>query len=133
MPATASPRDERAEERVDRLLVDQAEDLADAVGRQRAGIRREELVEHRLGVAHAAGGQAGDQVDRLGLGRSTVGLEDRPQLAGDLGHGQPPEVEALDAREDGRPDPAAVGRAEDEDDVVGRLLERLEEDVPALA
>ena len=54
------------------------------------------------------------------------------QLALDLGDGQAPEVEALDPRQDRRPDPRRVGRAEDEDDVVGRLLERLEEDVPAL-
>ena len=42
------------------------------------------------------------------------------------------EREALEARDDGRADLARVGRAEDEEDAVGRLLERLEEDVPAL-
>ena len=124
---------QRAQEGLDRFLLDQPEDLANVVRRQRAGIRAEQLVEHRLGVAHAPGGQAGDQVDRLGLGRSTVRRQDRPELAADLAHGQPPEVEALDARDDGRPDLGAVGRAEDEDDVVGRLLEGLEQDVPALA
>ena len=61
-----------------------------------------------------------------------VGLEDRRQLALDLGDGQRPEVEPLDARQDGRPDLRCVGRAEDERDVVGRLLERPEQDVPAL-
>ena len=42
------------------------------------------------------------------------------------------EREALESGDDGRADLAGVGRAEDEEDAVGRLLERLEEDVPAL-
>jgi hypothetical protein len=59
------------------------------VGGQRAGSRAEQLVEHRLGVAHPAGSQAGDQIYRLRFGRSTVSIEDRPQLAADLADRQP--------------------------------------------
>ena len=40
------------------------------------------------------------------------------------------EVEPLDAAEDGREHPVHVGRRENEDDVRGRFLERLEQGVP---
>ena len=56
----------------------------------------------------------------------------RRSLPLDLLDGQRPEGEALQARDDGGADVGRVGRAEDEQHVVGRLLERLEEDVPAL-
>ena len=54
------------------------------------------------------------------------------QLALDLGNGQPPEVETLKPRDDGGTDLATVRGAEDEGDVIGRFLECLQEDVPAL-
>ncbi len=101
------------------------------VRRQGVGARGEELIEHRLRVAHAAGGEPGHQPERLGLGCSPVRFEDHPQLALDLGDGETPEVVALHARQDSRPDLAGVGRAEDEHDVLRRLLERLEQHVPA--
>ena len=56
----------------------------------------------------------------------------RLQLALDLGHRQGAEGEALQTRDDGRADLAGVGGAEDEEHALGRLLERLEQDVPAL-
>ena len=46
---------------------------------------REQLVEHRLGVAHAAGGEAGDRGDSAaGSAVAAVGLEDPRELALDL-------------------------------------------------
>ena len=120
------------QEGFDRFFVYQAEDFPDPFGRQGSRVRRQELVEHRFGVAHAAGRQARNQVDCFGLGSATIGIEDHLQLAGNLGDGQAPEVEPLDARQDRRADAAAVRGAEDEDRVVGRLLESLEEHVPAL-
>ncbi len=125
--------DEGSEEPLHGLLVREAEQVAHARGRQPLAAAGEELVEHGFGVAHPAVRQARDKVDRVVVGLPPVGCEDRPELAADLRLGQPGEVESLEAREDGRPDPAGVGGAEDEDDVVGRLLERLEEDVPSLA
>ena len=89
------------------------------------------MVQHRFRVAHATGRLTGHQAERLGVGGASIGLEDHGQLALDLGHGQSPEVEALDARQDGRPDLRRIGRAEDEDNVVGRFLQGLEQDVPA--
>ena len=90
------------------------------------------MVQHRFRVAHATGRLTGHQAERFGVGGASIGLEDHGQLALDLGHGQSPEVEALDARQDGRPDLRRIGRAEDEDNVVRRFLQGLEQDVPAL-
>ncbi len=101
-----------------------------AIG-QRLVARGEQLVEHRLRVAHAARGQVRHEGDRGRLGRAALIGQDAVELARDLVHRQRPEREALQARQDGRPDLARVGRAEDEDDVVGRILQRPEEDVPA--
>ena len=126
-------RNEGRQEGFYRLLLDQPENISNPVGRERPGVGRKQLVEHRFGVPHATGRQTRDQVDRTGLRRSAVALENRAQLAADLGYGEPPKVETLDAREDGGSNAARIGRAEDEDRVVGRLFERLEEDVPALA
>ena len=124
--------DQGAQERFDRLRVDQPQDVAHAIGRQIARVGAEQLIEHRLRVPHAAGRETGDEIDCLRLGRPPVRLEDGAQLAADLRDREAPEIEALDTRNDGRPDLRAVGRAEDEDHVVGRLLERLEQDVPTL-
>ena len=62
----ARRRDEGVDEAVDRLGVGEAEQVADAGLVEPVGRRRQQLVEHRLGVAHAAGGEPGDEVDRLG-------------------------------------------------------------------
>ncbi len=124
--------DERPREAVDSRAVSKAEQLSDPVGSQRVGTRSEELVEDGLGVSHPAGGELGDEADGVGVGHELVRGEDRPELALDLGGRQPAEVEPLDARQDGRPDARGIGRAEDERDVRRRLLEGLEEEVPAL-
>ena len=67
-PGAASPLDEGVDEAVDGLGVGKAEQVADASAVEPLGADDEELVEHRLGVAHPAGGQAGDEADRLGVG-----------------------------------------------------------------
>ncbi len=119
------------EETLNRLCVDQAEQIADLGLRQQVVARGQDLVEDRFGVAHPAGGQASHQLDGARLGLPSVGRQDPFELAGDLLDAQPGEVEALDPGQDGRPDLARIGRAEDEHDMVGRFLEGLEQDVPA--
>ena len=56
----------------------------------------------------------------------------RVELALDLRDGQPPDVVALEARQDRRREERRLGRGEHEDDEVGRLLDRLEERVPGV-
>ncbi len=125
--------DEVVDEGLDDLRVGQAEQVADGRLVDPLGRGRQQLVEHRLGVAHPAGGQPGDEVDGGGIGVAAVGREDPVELALDLGDGQPPDVEALEARQDRRREAGRLGRGEHEDDEVGRLLERLEQRVPGVA
>ena len=96
------------------------------------GRGREQLVEHRLRVAHATGRESGDQVDGRRFDPPAVGREDPAEFALDLGDGQPSDVVALEARQDRRREPRRLGRGEHEDDEVGRLLERLEQRVPGV-
>ena len=95
-------REERAEEGFERLLVDQAEHLPHPVGRQARGVGRQELIQHGFGVAHAAGSQSGNKVDRVRVGRATLRFEDHSHLSGDLGDGQAAKIKPLKARQDGR-------------------------------
>ena len=125
--ATGKCRDEA----VDALHLGQAEQVAHRVGIDLLDAAGDDLVEHRLGVAHAAGGALRDQVDRVVGDGSAFRLRDAAQLAANLLLGEWPEREALQARDDGWSDARRIGRAEDEQDVGRRLLERLEEDVPA--
>ena len=125
--------DEVVDERDDDLRVGQSEEIAD--GQFLDAIRRggQQLVEHRLGVAHPAGGQSGDEVDRRRVGDAVVGGEDPAELAFDLGDRQAPDVEALETRQDGRRETRRLGRGEHEDHEVGRFLERLQQCVPGVA
>jgi hypothetical protein len=83
------------------LRVGESEQVTD--GRFLDDVRggREELVEHRLGVAHAARSQSGDEVDgsRIGLRPSAARI--RPSLPSISAHGQATDVEPLEARQDG--------------------------------
>ena len=131
-PGEHVAHDEGLDEGVDRGLVRQPQQVGDGLDRDRIVRADEDLVEHRLRVPHAAARSPRDERERVGLDASPLGLEDALELALDLGAREGPEREALEARHDGRADLARIGRAEDEQDAVGRLLERLEEDVPAL-
>ena len=75
---------QRRDQPLDRFRVGQAEQVAHAGLGDAAAGRREELVEHRLRVAHAAGSEAGDEVDRGRLGLDRLGREDPLELALDL-------------------------------------------------
>ncbi len=92
----------------------------------------EDLVEQRFRVAHAACGEPRDELEGIRVGDPPLRVEDARQLALDLVARQRSEREALEPRDHRGPDLAGVGGAEDEQDAVGRLLERLEQDVPAL-
>ena len=124
------PADQRVDEPADRLGIGEPEQAADAGLVDRAVAGGQELVEHRLGVAHAARGEPRDEPDGLGLGRPTVGLEDHGELAFDLRDRESPDVVPLEARQDRRREARRLGRGEHEEDEGRRLLERLEQRVP---
>ena len=134
-PASASPADERVDERVDR-------------SRRRRG---------RAGRATRVGGQRDrrpttsswssiDSASRMppAARRAMSAIASGVGRRGPRPRGSSPSLPSIWATVSGRKSNrwtrdrtagricAGVGRAEDEHDVVGRLLERLEEDVPAL-
>ena len=88
-----------------------------------------ELVEQVHRVAQRAGRLAGDQPQRVVADRDAFGVGDRAQPPDDVVDGDAAEVVALAAAEDGRLERLRVGGGEDEDDVRGRLFERLEQRV----
>ena len=63
-PGDDVARGERLDERLDRVGVGKPQQVADAVFGQPDPRRGQELIQHRLGVAHAAGGKARDEVCR---------------------------------------------------------------------
>ena len=92
---------ERFHEAVDRGRIGHTEQVADRRFGDRVARHRKQLVEDRLGVAHPAGGEPGDECQRCGVDRPPVGLEDPRQLALDLRDREATDVIALEARQDG--------------------------------
>ena len=88
-----------------------------------------DLLERRGGITHAAGGLRGDELECLGLVFEALALADTLEIAHDLLDGEATEVEALTAGLDGLGNLMRIGRAQHEDDVLGRLFERLEQRV----
>ena len=67
------------------LGVGEAQQVAHGLGLDPAARRRQQLVEDRLGVAHAAGGEPGDEARSPRVGLAAVGRQDPLELAADLG------------------------------------------------
>ena len=77
-------RDERIDERVDRGFVGEPEQVGDSLDGDRVIGADEDLVEHRLRVAHAAARAARHERERGRLHDAALGLEDAVELAFDL-------------------------------------------------
>jgi hypothetical protein len=101
-------RGERPDEALDLVTVGDAEEVADRAGGNGILGDPEHLVQHRLGVPHAACGQVGDQLQRGRLRGAALFRQDPGQLVADLGASQGTEGETLEPRDDGRPDLAAL-------------------------
>src|SRR3954468_18325366 len=72
-------------------------------------------------------------MDRRWIGLPAVGRQDPAELALDLGHGQAPDVEPLETRQDRGWKARRLGGSEHEHDEVRWLLEGLEKRVPGVA
>ena len=120
------------DERLHELGVSQAEEVADMALLDPLRRRRQELVEHRFGVAHPAGREPGDEVEGSRFGLAPIRRQDPGELALDLRDRETPDVEPLEARQDRRREARRLGRSEHEHHEVGRLLERLEQCVPGV-
>ena len=108
---------ERAQ-RLRRLL------LADLAARS---VRGEELIEERERIAHRALRLLPDERQRSVGDGDALGLRDLAKPRDDLPERNELEVVPLHAAQDGRRQLLRIGRREQELDVPGRLLERLEE------
>ena len=86
-----------------------------------------DLLERRRGVAHATGGFCGDELKCLGLVFETLAFADALEIAHDFLNGKTTEVEALTTRLDSLGNLVRIGRAQHEDDMLGRLLECFEQ------
>ena len=93
------------------------------VGHVAAGVA-DGLIEDGEGVAHAAVGFLGDDVEGLGLGLDALLLGHVLQVADDVGDGDAGEVVDLTAGEDRGEDLVLLRGGEDEDGVVWRVLRK---------
>ena len=93
-------------------------------------LERDELVEGRERVAHAALGAARDCEESVLLGGDALLAADVLEPRDDVVRLDAPQVEALAARDDCRQHLVALGRREYEPNPRRRFLERLEERVP---
>ena len=91
--------------------------------------KADQLVEDGEGVAHGAIGFLGDDVQRVFFGGDPFHLGDMGQVAGDVFHGDPSEIEDLATGEDGGKDLVFFGGGQDELGVGGRLFQRFQEGV----
>ena len=83
------------------------------------------LVEHRQGVAQAAVGFLGQQVQGVVFGRDTFLSGHVAQVAAHVLHLDAAEIKNLTARQDGGDNLVALSGGEDENGVARRLLQRL--------
>ena len=94
---------------------------------------RSQLVQRRQRIPNPALGRARDQLQRAFVGVDPFFLRDAREVFGDRCRGDTAEVEPLAPRQDRRQHAVRLGRREDEDHVLGRLLDGLQEGVPALS
>jgi hypothetical protein len=110
----------------------EAKQLFNVCGAERVHAGGEELIEHRLSIAHPAVGEAREKGDRLWLRVALLRLQDLGELPCNLVLRDRSEVESLQARKDCRTNARRIGGTENEDDARWRLLEPLEERVPGV-
>ena len=123
------PAGKRARDAGKRGAARLAQQVAGRVGADVARAEHGELLERGERVAHAAAGVAHYDLERLLVIGEALGATDLHQVVVHLVGGDGVEVEALHAREDRGEDLLRVGGAHDEDHVLRRLLEGLEQRV----
>ena len=113
----------------DRLARRESEDALDVGGADRRAAEGDDLIEHRLGVAHRPVGTAGNGGGGSRIEGDVLALRDVEQVIGDELRREPAEIEALATAQDRGGNLLRLGRGEEELHVLGRLLERLEQGI----
>ena len=109
--------------------IERAQQVFGALHGNRATTEGDQLLERREGVAHAAVGAMGDELERLPFEFHAFRFAHGTQTRDDLVGRQAVEVEALAARMDGFGNLLRVGGAQDEDHMGRRLFEGLQQGV----
>ncbi|MBV6417113.1 MAG: hypothetical protein CMLOHMNK_01750 [Steroidobacteraceae bacterium] len=118
--------------RRDPVAIDRAEHLARGRGRHHAAAERDQLVEQRQAVAHAAVRRMRDRLQRGRLEGDAFGSQDLRHSRGDRGDRQALQVELQAARQHGHRQLLRIGGREQELDVRWRLLERLQQRIEGM-
>ena len=126
-------RAQGVEDVVEIVEVDGAEHVAHECLFDPPGSVGDRLIEQGQGIAHAARRGACDQRQCSRLGEDRLGDEDVLQVRGNRRHGHLLEVELQTARQHRHRNLLRIGRRQDELDVLGRLLERLQHRVEGRA
>ena len=111
------------------VAADEPEDGADVGGRDLVGRERQDLIERRQRVAHAAFGRPRHQRNRGVVDRHLLGFRDAAELIPDGRERQRLQLEDLRARADGVRHLVQLGRRHHELDVGRRLLDGLQQRV----
>ena len=125
-------RGERIEHRVQVVVANGAEHVADLLLLDAARAMRDRLVEQRQRVAHRARRGLGEVAQRPRLERHLLGLQDARQMVDDVPLRHLLEVELQAARQHRHRDLLRVGGGEDELHMLRRLLERLQHGVEGM-
>ena len=125
----AVDRGQRVHEVVQQRLRDVAEQGGRQLGVDVAVGPGDQLVEHRHRVPHGAAAGADHQRQGRGLHRHVLAAADVLQVLHQPGGRHEPEGEVVRARADGDEHLFRLGRGEDEDHVLRRLLDHLEQGV----
>ena len=124
--------DHRLDELEEQIAAHEAEHRRDLVHADALAGERHDLVERALRVAHAPFRRTRDE-RQCGVGRvEPLGLGDLPELLHDRRGGDRTELEDLRPRQDRVRNLVQLRRCHHEDDVRGRLLDRLEQGVERL-
>ena len=111
------------------VVVQHVEGLGHGVVVECRATERYRLVEHREGIAHTAIGLLGNEVERLLVSLHTLLLGDVLEVLYAILDTDAVEVIDLTTRQDGGDDLVFLGRCKDEDGMLRRLFEGLEEGV----
>ncbi|VVD92244.1 hypothetical protein PNO31109_01673 [Pandoraea nosoerga] len=123
---------ERVEQAHEHALVDGPKHAAHGRLGERAGRIGDGLIGERERVAHAAARRLGEQAQRLWLVLDALFAENIRQMRHDMARRHLLQVELQAAREHGDWNLLRIGRRQNELDVRGRLLERLEHRVESV-
>lgn len=121
--------DKRLSQLKDRLPGGESKNAVNIGGGDRVPAESNDLIEHRLGIAHRAVGSFGKGFGSSGLQGDPLVFCDIEKMARNLFSGESAQIEALATAQDRGRHLLCLGRGKEELHMVGRFLKRLEQGV----